>query len=204
MRSITLLPLALLVAGCPKPEVITAPWSDAFDRPEVGANYYNTGGQYRIVNGALNIQGARNHPLWLKRQLPRDAMIELTVTSRSAEGDIKVEAWGDGQSYATTDSYLATSYVFIFGGWGNSVSALCRLDEHGGDRKTRSDKKVEMGKSYTWKITRKGKKVEWFIDGEPFLAFDDPQPLEGPKHAHFGFNNWSSDLTFDDLKITPL
>jgi hypothetical protein len=199
------LPLfALLLAGCPKPEVITAPWGDGFDRPEVGANYYNTGGQYRVVNGMLNIQGARNHPLWLKRQLPRNAMIELTVLSRSPEGDIKIEAWGDGQSYATTDSYTATSYVFIFGGWGNSTSALCRLDEHGADRKTRSDKKVEMGKSYKWKILRKGNKVEWFIDGQPFLAFDDPQPLEGEKHAYLGFNNWNADLYFDDLKITPL
>jgi len=61
-----------------------------------------------------------------------------------------------------------------------------------------------MGRSYQWKIVRKGNKLEWFIDGQPFLAFDDPQPLEGEKHAHFGFNNWDSDLYFDSLKITPL
>ena len=204
MRNVTLLMAVLSLGGCPKPEVITSPWGDNFDRPEVGANYYNTGAKYQVVGGALNIQGARNHPLWLKRQIPRDATIELTVLSRSPEGDIKVEAWGDGQSYATTDSYLATSYVFIFGGWGNSTSALCRLDEHGGDRKTRTDKKVEMGRRYKWKIQRKGNKVEWFIDGQPFLSFDDPQPLEGEKHAYFGFNDWDADLYFDDLKISPL
>ncbi len=56
-----------------------------------------------------------------------NAVIELDVMSKSAAGDIKLEVWGDGQSYATSrGAYLATSYVFIFGGWGNSVSALCR------------------------------------------------------------------------------
>jgi hypothetical protein len=199
-----LLVVALLLTGCPKDEVIKAPFGDDFERSEVGANYFSTGPNYHIVSGKLNIKGARNHPLWLKQRLPRDAAIEVKVMSRSPEGDIKVEAWGDGQSFATTDSYLATSYVFVFGGWGNSTSALCRLDEHGGDRKTRSDLKVEQGRTYQFKIQRKGKLVEWFIDGKPFLSFDDPQPLEGDRHSYFGFNDWDADLYFDDLKITPL
>jgi len=32
----------------------------------------------------------------------------------------------------------------------------------------------------------------------------DPNPLQGRGHDHFGFNNWQSDLWFDNLKITPL
>jgi hypothetical protein len=32
----------------------------------------------------------------------------------------------------------------------------------------------------------------------------DPQPLGGPGHDHFAFNNWSVPLTFDNLRITPL
>jgi len=199
-----LLGLGLLLGGCLKDDVITTPFADDFERPEVGSNYFDTGAPYQMVGGKLNIKGARNHPLWLKKKLPRNAVIELNVVSKSPEGDIKVEAWGDGQSYATTDSYTATSYVFILGGWGNSTSALCRLDEHGGDRKTRADFKVEMGRSYRWKIQRKGNLVEWFVDGKPFLSFDDPAPLEGDRHSYFGFNNWQSDLYFDDLKISPL
>jgi hypothetical protein len=194
----------LLLSGCPKEEPINTPFADPFDRFELGSDYFNTGGPYQIADGKLNIKGARNHPLWLKKKLPRNAVIELSVTSKSPEGDIKVEAWGDGQSYATTDAYTATSYVFIFGGWGNAISALCRLNEHGGDRKERRDVKVEPGRSYRWKIQRKGNKVEWFIDGKPFLSLDDPQPLQGEDHAYFGFNNWESDLSFDNLKISPL
>jgi hypothetical protein len=194
----------LVLGGCPKDEPITTPFSDGFDRPEVGTNYLNTGASYQILGSKLNVRGARNHPLWLKKKLPRDAVIELDAMSRSPEGDLKVEAWGDGQSYATTESYLATSYVFVFGGWGNSVSALCRMDEHGGDRKTRSDVKVEMGRTYHFKIQRKGSRVDWLVDGKPFLSMDDPAPLEGDKHAYFGFNNWETDLFFDNLRIAPL
>jgi hypothetical protein len=204
MRPCLLLVLALALGGCPKDEVIKEPFTDSFERSELGSQYFNTGAAYQVQSGKLNIKGARNHPLWLKKRLPRDAVIELSVSSRSPDGDIKVEAWGDGQSFATADSYTATSYVFIFGGWGNSTSALCRMEEHAPDRKERSDVKVEANRVYKWKIQRQGKKVEWFIDGKPFLSLDDPNPLEGERHSYFGFNNWETDLLFDDLKITPL
>lgn len=202
-RSTLLFPL-LLAAGCPKEEIIKTPFNDSFERTEMGTNYFNTGASYQITNGQLNIKGAHNHPLWLKKKLPPNAIIEFQATSKSPEGDIKVEAWGDGESYATSDAYLATSYVFILGGWHNRVSTICRMDEHAPDRKERSDFKVEPGRTYQWKIKRQGSKVEWYIDGKLFLSMDDPQPLQGDRHAYFGFNNWETDLYFDNLKITPL
>ena len=196
---------AISLAGCPKDEVITAPFTEDFERQELGSRYYNTGGPYRLISGKLQIQGAYNHPLWLKKRLPRDAEITFDVTSNSAVGDIKVEAWGDGKTFATTrGAYMASSYVFIFGGWGNSTSALCRMDEHADNRKTRADVKVVKGQTYKFKIRRKGTKVAWFVDGKPFLEMDDPSPLQGEDHSYFGFNNWESDLTFDNLTITPL
>jgi len=206
MRWFVLTPLLLLITACPKQdESIKGPFTDSFDRAELGADYLNTGGPYQIQGGKLNIKGAHNHPLWLKKRLPRDAEIELDVTSRTSDGDIKVEAWGDGQSSATSrGAYLSTSYVFVFGGWGNQVSALCRMDEHAEDRKTRKDVKVEPNRTYHWKIRRKGNRVEWSIDGKPFLSMDDDAPLEGDRHSYFGFNNWQSDLWFDNLKIRPL
>jgi len=33
---------------------------------------------------------------------------------------------------------------------------------------------------------------------------EDDEPLEGRGHDHFAFNNWQSDLWFDNLEITPL
>lgn len=197
--------LPLSVGACKTVEPITAPWTDDFERKEIGPDYHNTGGPYRIENGKLRIKGAYNKPLWLNKPIPRNAEVSFEVRSDSPSGDIKVEIWGDGKTFAKhRGSYLASSYVFIFGGWGNSISALCRLDEHGKDRKERRGVRVVKGKTYKWTIRRKGNNVSWLIDGKPFLAMDDTAPLEGKNHAYFGFNNWSSDLSFDNLSIKPL
>jgi hypothetical protein len=197
---------ALLGAsGCTKSNPITAPFVDDFNRAELGPNYKNTGGPYRIVDGKLNVRGAYNKPLWLTKQLPPDAEIELDAMSKSPDGDIKIELWGDGESFATDKgAYLASSYVFVLGGWKNSVSVLARMDEHGSDRKTSRAIKVTPGKTYHFKIRRKGGQISWSIDGKPFLQLDDDAPLSGPQHAHFGFNNWQADLYFDNLRIKPL
>jgi hypothetical protein len=205
MKPMLPLLIATAVVGCTKTDPITSSFLDSFDRQQLGVDYNNTGGPYKIASGQLHIRGAYNKPLWLKRQLPRDAEIEFDVVAKSADGDIKVEAWGDGESAAAgRGAYLATSYVFVMGGWGNRVSALCRMDEHAPDRKERQDIKVVAGKTYHWKIRRKGSRVDWLVDGQPFLALDDPQPLEGPRHSYLGFNNWQSDVYFDNLKITAL
>ena len=203
--NLALLLVAVLASGCSKVEPITSEFVDTFERQNLGANYYDTGGNYRIEAGKLRVQGAYNHPLWLRRPLPRNAVIEFDVSSKSASGDIKVEAWGDGKTYATTKgAYLASSYVFILGGWGNRISALCRLDEHGNDRKERKDLRVERNRTYHFEIRREGNVVSWKVDGKPFLSYQDDAPLEGERHASFGFNNWESELYFDNLKIRPL
>jgi hypothetical protein len=130
-------------------------------------------------------------------------VIELDAWSNDEAGDIKLEAWGDGESFAHEASYTATSYVFIFGGWHNQLSAIARLDEHGKDRRTRADVRVVKGRRYHFRIARKGGHLDWQIDGQPFLAFDDPQPLVGPDHAYLGLNDWEAELHFDNLRVTP-
>jgi hypothetical protein len=188
------------------PPPITEAWSDDFARDVVGTNYYNTGGGYRISGGALSTRGSHNHPLWLRKKLPRDVRIELTAWSDSPAGDIKVEVFGDGKSYDQDGGrYTATGYVLVFGGWNNSKSLIARRDEHGKELVEKQPHvRVEPGRRYRWTITRTGKVIEWEIDGAPFLRYDDRSPLEGPGHEYFAFNNWESDSWFDDLVITPL
>ena len=41
------------------------------------------------------------------------------------------------------------------------------------------------------------------IDGQPFLAWTDPEPLAGPGHEYLAINDWESDVTFDNLPIRP-
>lgn len=200
-----LLAASLGACGSPGDAAIDASgFTDNFDRAELGDAWRNTGGPYRIENGALVVEGAKNKPLWLRRTLPRDARIEFDVRSDSPEGDIKVEFYGDGKSFAETTSYTATSYVVIFGGWNNKLNVIARMNEHGDDRVVGPRFPVEPGRTYHFRIERKGQVLRAFVDDRELGTFTDNAPLEGPGHDHFAFNNWSSRLTFDNLRISPL
>ena len=200
--------IALIVAllGCtPQGDPgIGAGFFDDFERAQLGADYEKTGGNWRIENGELHVRGAKNHPLWLLRTLPRDVRVELDARSETPDGDIKVEVFGDGASHARSDRYQATSYVVIFGGWQNSKNVLARMDEHGSDRVLGEPRKVEVGKTHHFRIERRGGILTVWVDGAILLEMDDSDPLYGRGHDHFAFNNWQSDLWFDNLKITPL
>ena len=201
------LPLLLCACKQPDPPPIGDSWADSFDRASIGSDYVATADVYRINDGALNVSNGYNHPLWLRKKLPRDAEIEFDVTSRSDAGDTKIELWGDGESFARDKgAYTATGYVFIMGGWHNSKSEIAKGDEHAPTLPSRTTPKVEIGKTYHWKIVRKGTHIDWFVDDmtKPFLQMDDPQPWEGSGHEYLGFNDWEADLTFDNLKIRKI
>lgn len=177
---------------------------DDFDRDQLGDVWHNTGGPYELRDGWLHVRGARNKPLWLRRVLPRNVRIEVDVKSMSPEGDIKIEVFGDGTSRAESEAYTATSYVIIFGGWDNSTNLIARMDEHADDRAVGPARRVEMDQVYHLKIERNGDTITAWVDGEELASMDDSNPLEGRGHDHFAFNNWQSDLYFDNLVITPL
>jgi hypothetical protein len=194
----------LLAACTPQGDPgIGSAFSDDFERSQLGSAYNKTGGNWRIENGELRVKGAENHPLWLLRTLPRDVRVEFDARSESPEGDIKVEIFGDGASYAKHDSYTATSYVIIFGGWDNSRNVLARMDEHGDDRVVGKPRKVVSGRSYRFWMERIDCTLSVWVVDVFFLEMDDSEPLGGRGHDHFGFNNWQSDLWFDNLKVTP-
>jgi hypothetical protein len=209
MRRLATCVLALGLAACkqPDPPPVGDEFRDDFERDAIGGNYVATADVYRIKEGKLNVQKGYNHPLWLRKKLPADCTIELDVRSMSPEGDMKIEVFGDGESFARDrGAYTATGYVFIMGGWGNSKSQIARGDEHGGDVKARSEPKVEMGKTYHWKIVRQGQHIDWFVDdmSKPFLTYDDRAPFTGTGHEYLGFNDWEADLWFDNLVVKKL
>ena len=170
---------------------------------------------WKIENGRLCGQNARNHGVWLQRTLPINARVEFDAVALSDEGDLKTEVWGDGQSAATTMSYTnATSYLAILGGWKNRYHVLARIDEHGKDRKEIAVDKdsddpkqrpVIRGQVYHFKVERTdGRSVRFFVDGVEYHSYVDPQPLIGMGHDHVGFNNWEVKTCYDSVKITPL
>jgi hypothetical protein len=196
-----------LLAGClrKKEPVLGQRFEDDFERTELGDAWRSTGGNYRIVDGVLEVEGARNHTLWLRRRLPPKVEVRFDAWSETEEGDIKCELFGDGHSTSTGEgAYTATGYVFVLGGWGNKLSIIARMDEHGDDRKTTRSLEVEPGRKYAWRIRSDGHEISWWIDGKIFLKYDDPDPLHGRGHEYFGFNNWEAPVSFDNLIIRAL
>jgi hypothetical protein len=207
-------PPAVPVAVAQDP-VLSDPYQDDFERAELGPAWRSTSPVWRLAEGRLCGENARNHPVWLGRRLPTNASVEFQATSFSSEGDIKAEYWGDGRSAASGQSYTdATSYLTIFGGWQNRFHVLARLDEHAPDRQeikltaggadfTRST--VVPQRVYQFAVERRdGRTVRWRVDGVEILAYPDAQPLVGLGHEHFGFNDWQVRVCFDNLRVTPL
>lgn len=210
---ISLFVVAILPAlGCKaRVPAITSPFADDFERVEPGPDWLDTSsGAYRITAGKLNATKAYNHPLWLRRKLPRDVVIEFDAMSKSAAGDIKVELFGDGESFDPDKGrYDPTSYLIVLGGWNNTDSIIGRLGEHDDAVKAARTRgagqppPVEPGRTYHFSITRRGGVIDWRLDGAPFLAWTDPSPLYGPGHEFFAINDWEADVHFDNLHIRP-
>ncbi len=207
--------LALAFRPAASTSALVAPstgFSDDFNRPDLGLNYFSTGAYWRIVNGELLSPGAKNNPLWLRAALPENVQVEFDARSESPDGDVKCEIFGDGYSHAS-------GYILIFGGWSNNITAIARLDEHGvpvtGNfpsplpndgrvRVERRDMKVAQGQMYHWTIRRQGEHLAWQLDGQPVLEIIDHEPLRGSGHDRFAFSTWDVDAFYDNLKITPL
>ncbi len=204
----------LLNSAKPDP-AITKTFTDDFGRRYLGGAWRPLSSVWRIEDGRLCGRGAKNRGAWLRRRLPDNARIEFDAISNSPKGDIKAELWGDGRSGATKVSYTeATSYLVIFGGWKNSRHVLARINEHGKNRlELRIDpeaqdpraRPVVESQRYRFKIERSdGQTVSWSVDDQLMHEMRDQDPLKGPGHDHFGFNNWTVPVCFDNLKITPL
>jgi len=189
------------------PPPAPGPFSDDFERTGLGGEWLATDPTVaRLENGVLTVERAHNHPVWLRRPIPDDAVIDFDAWSDSPEGDIKVEVWGDGRSAHTgslESAYDASGYVLIQGGWQNSRSVIARMQEHGPGGAAREGPAVQPGRRYHWQVRRQAGRISWSIDGQPFLTLDDPAPLRGPSHAYFGFSGWETRVHFDNLRIRP-
>lgn len=193
-------------AACRTRDAASPPFDDGFDREGLGADWLDTGGGYRVTGGKLLAHNAYNHPAWLKKRLPRNVAIDVDVQSNSPAGDIKVELFGDGHSFdPDRGGYVSSGYVLIFGGWHNSLSVICRNNEHDEGRKvTRTSPRVTPGQTYHFAITRRDGAIDWKVDGAPFLAWTDPEPLDGADHGFFAVNDWEAEVSFDNLSVRPL
>lgn len=196
--SSTLLGALFLLSSCSEATEpsVTVPFTDDFDREELGPNYFVSGGVWFIEDGRLMTTGGNNAPVFLKAVLPADVVVEVEVQSHTREVDSKVELMTDGRRHQS-------GYVFILGGWDNSISAIARLDEHGADRVEKKPTRVSAPATWNWRIEKKGGDIDWYVDGELYLSFNDPNPLSGPGHDRFAFSNWQNIVSYDHLEIWP-
>ncbi len=196
-------------------ELLSEPYTDRFERSELGPDWRATSSAWHIEGGRLCAARAHNHPVWLARRIPTNARIEFDALSHSADGDIKAELWGDGVSAAVRTTYDdATGYLVIFGGWRNQFHVLTRLDEHGKDRiqlpidpnaTELRRAPVVTSRSYHFTVERfDGHTVRWLVNGQEMAVLKDDVPLSGPGHDHFGFNDWEAAVCFDNLTLTPI
>ena len=208
-------PAAPVLVGPGALPVLSEPFRDEFERSALGDDYHATSNAFRLEGGRLCVKSARNHPLWLRHRLPLNARIQVEAEAKSADGDIKLEVWGDGQSAATSASYTnATSYLAILGGWKNRYHVLARLDEHGADRRElviepgsddARQQPVLVGHRYRLKLERvDGRNVRFWADDVEIASLNDARPLAGPQHEHFAFNDWEAPVCFDHLLVEPL
>jgi len=128
LRPLCIAALLSGTSGCgEKLEPIVSDYTENFDRPALGSAWRDSGGKYRIADGELVASGARHHPIWLRRILPRDISLEFDARTQSPDGDIRFVIFGDGKSANPEgDGCQSSGYEFVFGGWKNHVSVLCR------------------------------------------------------------------------------
>lgn len=210
----------------PPPEpTVTLPYNQSFDAGHLGPEWSMSGGGWRVLDGRLFNSGAHNVPLWLAAALPHDVRVSFEAESNSEAVDLKFEVFGDGRHHAS-------GYVVILGGWNNSRSIIARLDEHGPLRTPRMTETLraevtrdaaaaqarhrdrrevvsrgvhmEPHHPYQLRFERRGNELRFFVDGELHLEYFDPSPLAGQGQDRFAFNNWASEVFFDNLRIEPL
>ena len=175
-------------------------FSDDFERTELGPAWKADGTTWSIISGRLADAGAKNAGIWLHQELPRDVRVEFDAWSLTPKdgskfrGDVKCEAFGAAREHES-------GYSFIMGGWENRLSVLAKHGEHAKDRLEKPGRPVPADQVVHWALVRRGNALRWYLDGQLYLQFDDPDVLTG---GAFGFNNWLSQVRYDDLKVFDL
>ena len=190
-------------------------FEDNFDRQELGEKWRSVHSGWKLVDGWVHSSKAHNRALWLQQAFKGNIIIEFDARSEPApkgkqfRGDIKIDAFATRPERVQCGRDLcSTGYVVINGGWFNKTDLIARIDEHKTDPTIVKRRAAESAGSqvspsvvYRWQIVRRDSTIEWYRDGQLQLTYSDDSPIDG---GYFGFNNWESEIYFDNLKVFSL
>lgn len=202
MRFVILCCLAVVLAACSKPvDPLTGGklvYSEDFEGSGLPSAWSSKSPVWKVAQGKISGARAENEGVWLSQPLPEQVRVTFEVSSASPDGDIKFEIFTDGKTHQS-------GYVGIFGGWKNSLNIIARLDEHGSDRLVGAEgQSVVKDRVYQMTIVRTDNRVQWWVDGKPFLTYADAAPLRGEGHRYLGFNTWHAPLSYDAVRVYDL
>lgn len=135
----------------------------------------------------------KNATLWCKRRLKGDVTLEFAAgikmdrsrgNSYEYASDINATICADGED-------LTSGYSFMFGGWNNTSTRIMRGNTVVAESKTSliPNKQNIHRRWFYIKIRKQGSKLQYYIDNQLVLEFNDPQPLTGNRLALWTHHN---------------
>jgi len=165
------------------------------------ADWRSAGGEWLVTNrwrcddrwsffGGESMTGACT--IWNKTKFEGDMTLEFAAGIRHQRGskggyrfarDIDAVICGDGSS-------LLSGYGFIFGGWGNTESAITRNGKVVAKCTVKLPANSSMHRQWWYiKIEKRGGHLKYYIDGRLVLEYTDPDPLPGGQVALWTYKN---------------
>lgn len=166
---------------------------------QAASDWRSAGGDWLVTNrwrcdprwsffGGESLSGVA--AIWHKATFVGDMTLEFAAGIRhqgsgggnyAHASDMNAVICGDGRS-------LATGYGFVFGGWGNSKTAITR----NGKVVAEARMTIPGGIHRRWfyfKIVKKGRNLKYYIDNALALEYDDPEPLPDGQAALWTWKN---------------
>ena len=131
--------------------------------------------------------------IWSKRLLEGDVTLEFAAAIKMDQtrggryeyaSDINATICADG-----TD--ITSGYSFMFGGWKNTATRILRADHVVAENTSFViPNKGDIHRRWFYiKICKRGPKIQYFIDNQLILEYEDPEPLAGNRLALWTHNN---------------
>ena len=141
--------------------------------------------------------------LWNKRMFHGDLSVEFIAAPKMdrTRGDYTAYVRDMNLTICADGRNLDSGYTFVFGGWGNTRTAILR----GREVLAESASQIIAGSLhrhwFKFNIEKRGGRIKFVVDGRPVLECDDPNPLTG---SHIALWTYRSGMMVSRLRVSSL